>query len=146
VYYLCWVCSLMNNLKMRSDLLASFPVKYFLINEYCVAYFPPWTLPARTSWYLSSASWLKSAHVPLLVVYEKYYFASPDKSIESFPPKGCHCKSCENMAGSLQYVEVPWAVPWACWAIMLFSSMRCSGRNVFMNTSMTFQHLHLQPG
>lgn len=48
------------------------------------------------------------------------------------------------MAGSLQRIEVPWAIPWACWAIMLFSSMKCSGRNVFMNKSMTFQHLHLE--
>ena len=97
-----------------------------------------------STWYLSSASWLKSARVAHFVDCAKYYFASLVKSIESFPSKDCRCKSCESSAGSLQCVEVPWAIPWACWAIMLFSSMKCSGRNVFMNKSLTFQHLHLE--
>lgn len=45
---------------------------------------------------------------------------------------------------SLCYAEAPWAIPWACWAILLFSSMKRSGRNVLMNKSLTFQHLHLE--
>lgn len=128
----------MLNLKMRSDLLGSFPVMYF----------PPWTLLARTSYclpgYHSSASWLKYAHMPHSMDCAKHCFASLVKSVESFPSKDCHCKSCESLAGSLHCVEVPWAIPWACWAIMLFSSMKCSGRNVFMNKRLTFQHLHLE--
>lgn len=111
-------------------------------------YFPPRTLLGRASYHLPNTSAVQVGwnlpHVPHFVDCAKCYFASLVKSIESFPSKGCHCKSCESLAGSSQCIEVPWAIPWACWAIMLFSSMKCSGRSVFMNKSLTFQHLHLE--
>lgn len=95
---------------------------------------------------LSQKCWPKSAHLPLLVDCAKGYFTSLVKPIESSPSKDCRCKSCESLAGSPHCAEAPWAIPipWACWAILLFSSMKRSGRNVLMNKSLTFQHLHLE--